>query len=586
MPYTPLPRIVYPEWYGALCNGTNDDAVAINAAITDISATGGTVQFLSKKYYLKSQVNINSHCITLQGNVGLSPYDNNAGVGAGGPQGTQLVCTNGINGIVIQPLVANSQVNYPVIRDLGMQLPTGATSATVGISILGCLLPKINNVRLTHFSTGIYLQGTNGANADSYIDNCYITSIGVTVNPVIGIDIASASHIQNESVYISRTITAHGSYSGVCYGYYLHGNCIADTNFDACEGDGCTIGFYVDGSAGIDAGLGADIHFRECAADGCITAGFKINNVTTDGMIDIDGGWAAEASNLVWIVNSQAVTVRGMQLYGGTNGIYFQSNSAGQAIGNVLRYQTGNMLTADGSNGVAFIGNKAFRKTAGSPTFIALINNAIRCVIMGNSVDPSCPAGSFGFGIDATIGSDYTEIIGNDMATIQCTTPYSLNLSSNIHIVWLDSAGTTISGGGGTVGPTVSAYQSTAQSIPNATWTNINLQTVNWDTNSGFASSTYTIPTTGYYQINANVALSTSAAGEFVVGLIKNGVNTAYGFDLQTTTLHNNANAVSAVLHCTSGDTLNVGIFQNTGAAQNTVNGAVWTRFDATYIRG
>ena len=53
-------------------------------------------------------------------------------------------------------------------------------------------------------------------------------------------------------------------------------------------------------------------------------------------------------------------------------------------------------------------------------------------------------------------------------------------------------------------GPAFSAYQSTQQTgISSATFTKVNFQTEEFDTNSNFASSTFTPTIAGYYQINS-----------------------------------------------------------------------------------
>ena len=75
---------------------------------------------------------------------------------------------------------------------------------------------------------------------------------------------------------------------------------------------------------------------------------------------------------------------------------------------------------------------------------------------------------------------------------------------------------------------TPSAYMKlgTDQTISNTTWTKVNLNQSNWDTDSGFDSSNYkyTIPTTGKYQINYSAYISGIDEGEYCQARIyKNG---------------------------------------------------------------
>lgn len=62
------------------------------------------------------------------------------------------------------------------------------------------------------------------------------------------------------------------------------------------------------------------------------------------------------------------------------------------------------------------------------------------------------------------------------------------------------------------------------QSIPASTDTRINLSTEDFDTNSEYASSTFTPTRSGYYQVNANVRINSLASGKsFQIWLYKNG---------------------------------------------------------------
>ena len=74
-----------------------------------------------------------------------------------------------------------------------------------------------------------------------------------------------------------------------------------------------------------------------------------------------------------------------------------------------------------------------------------------------------------------------------------------------------------------TIGPAFSAYNSGYQTIATATWTKINCDTENFDTNNNFASSRFTPTVAGYYQFNATVLSSSSATGFVGVSIYKNG---------------------------------------------------------------
>lgn len=88
--------------------------------------------------------------------------------------------------------------------------------------------------------------------------------------------------------------------------------------------------------------------------------------------------------------------------------------------------------------------------------------------------------------------------------------------------------------------PAFSAQSATTQAISNTTYTKVTLGTENFDTNSNFASSTFTPTVAGYYQINAGIFYNTSAvAGLGQILIYKNG-----------SAVNNTVNNMSAAGYC------------------------------------
>jgi len=81
--------------------------------------------------------------------------------------------------------------------------------------------------------------------------------------------------------------------------------------------------------------------------------------------------------------------------------------------------------------------------------------------------------------------------------------------------------GATWASVGGGLAPAFSAYASGPTSLSNATWTKVLFATENFDTNSNFASSTFTPTVAGYYQINSNILFS--ATNGYRIAIYKNG---------------------------------------------------------------
>ena len=78
--------------------------------------------------------------------------------------------------------------------------------------------------------------------------------------------------------------------------------------------------------------------------------------------------------------------------------------------------------------------------------------------------------------------------------------------------------------------PAFSVYQNADQSITANTWTKLNFQVENFDTNNNFASNRFTPTVAGYYQINLNCSMASTTATQFMfINPFKNGSSYVVG---------------------------------------------------------
>lgn len=99
-------------------------------------------------------------------------------------------------------------------------------------------------------------------------------------------------------------------------------------------------------------------------------------------------------------------------------------------------------------------------------------------------------------------------------------------------------------------GPAFSAYQSSAQSVTAATYTKVNLQTEEFDTDNCFDNATnYRFQPTvaGYYQFDASVSSATT--NQVMPVLYKNGVASKYGATTPTASSIGNIGSVSGLIY-------------------------------------
>ena len=150
----------------------------------------------------------------------------------------------------------------------------------------------------------------------------------------------------------------------------------------------------------------------------------------------------------------------------------------------------------------------------------------------------------------------------------------TINLpDSNGTIVTSATAGVPIGG------PAFSAYQSTLQSTSSGVTTKILFQTEEFDTNSNFASSTFTPTVAGYYQVTGGVVYAGSTAA-VVPFIYKNGAVYKRGTNPPTS----GGAAMSALVYC-NGTTDYVEFYSVSFATQNTSVGIELTYFQAAMVR-
>lgn len=135
--------------------------------------------------------------------------------------------------------------------------------------------------------------------------------------------------------------------------------------------------------------------------------------------------------------------------------------------------------------------------------------------------------------------------------------------------------------------PAFSAYNATAQSIPNATWTKLSFSIEEFDTASAFDATTnyrFTPQVAGYYQVNGCVSVA-SGTGIHFVQIYKNGVGYKQGGVTATNAAANGAHASVLVYLNGSTDYVELYAYQSSGGALNTNNVGNNTYFQAHLLR-
>lgn len=163
-----------------------------------------------------------------------------------------------------------------------------------------------------------------------------------------------------------------------------------------------------------------------------------------------------------------------------------------------------------------------------------------------------------------------------------------ITTADNSGILQLQSGGVTVATISSTgvqtnVGaPAFSAYQSSAQTVPSAAYTKIQLQTEEFDTNNNFDSTTnyrFTPTVAGYYQVNGAFGVGTTAT-QLVAYIYKNGSV----FKVGQSAAIGSASSISAIVYC-NGSTDYLEFYCYVAAGQALIATSGSTYFQAAMVR-
>jgi phosphohistidine swiveling domain-containing protein len=182
---------------------------------------------------------------------------------------------------------------------------------------------------------------------------------------------------------------------------------------------------------------------------------------------------------------------------------------------------------------------------------------------------------------------------GNTSGSVTISSPA---VSGTTTLTLPTTSGTVITTGstfGGT-GPAFSAYSNATQSISQATFTKVAINTEIFDTNSNFDSTTnyrFTPTVAGYYQVNGTVRLTGTTGAEFISALYKNGSVYSRGSNITSTanTLGVSQLTFNEIVYLNgSTDYIELYGYVNAASGQQLVYNAadVTSRFSASMIRG
>jgi parallel beta-helix repeat protein len=344
---------VYPEWFGAVKDGSTNDLVAFQKALSFLQNTGGIIELQAGTYAIADELAIGYNRITIQG--------------AGNNVSWVKVTGTNKNGIKING-VSGTPIRNVMLRDFSIILGTVATSTSFGLNLNYTAFAIVERMQVQDFLYGVRMIGAG---------NTQLTKVGSTytgaTNGFIGF------------VIYGGTTAADGNPSSIlrdCYssgvsgltgqiGFKVYGVYMSDVQFDTCETALTNYGYSLDYASAPNYNV--DIIIRNPIVDRYFTQGILVTGLASNGTLSILGGYSnpdttgATAQNIylsacngpvlieghefmcptnyayttgLYAINSQNVIVNGNSFNENLYGIEMTSVGYSQIIGNVFNNAT------------------------------------------------------------------------------------------------------------------------------------------------------------------------------------------------------------------------------------------------------
>ena len=414
VPYSTVSQTCYPEWFGAVRNGSTSDLPAFNMAVYFLKDVTGVIQLMPGTYAIDNVWNIGYHQIAVQGAGNNISFIKSTGTNANG------ISVTGTSG---------SHIRNVMLRDFSLILGTAATSYCFGLQLTFTAFAIVERMQVQNFLYGVRLEGAT---------NSQLTKVGATytgaTNGFIGFLLyggASGATSANASSILKDCYASGVGGLSAQEGFRIYGSYMSDLQLDTCETALTNYGFNIDYSAA--PSFNVDIIIRNPIIDRYYTQGIICQGLPSNGILQIVGGYSnpettgSAAQNMYFANCVGSITITNHEFMALTNAIYTSGLYATGCSGLSISNNTFSMLDKGVqlvSSGYSVIGGNIFK--GGNPSSFSYMVSVIggaRIMVNGNSFDGATQ----GVYIDAT--SSGCGIVGNTAKTTTVATRFT-NLGS------------------------------------------------------------------------------------------------------------------------------------------------------------
>lgn len=356
---------VYPQWFGAVPDGTTDCSDALNFSLASIAVEGGTVSLPTGDYACADIININGSSITLKGN------------------NSSIICDAAQFGFEVDG-TSSTQIENILIEDLKFfQLDTASVSG----SQQAIQFNHVNKVRVKNCYVQDWAVGFkfNSNCQHIWVEDCYFDNIGEGGVGGIAIYVEGedgAVGFSNDHVHILNNYV-----NGCIYGcevkfvnsFVISGNIVENTTGDKYA----ILGIKDTGSGTEDRshrGIISDNIVRNCTGEGIFAKG--INIIVADNYVENTSnlGFHLAGANMVMTGNI------GFECYAAASIVYDSDATVGAGS-----------LSADVDSAKMIIANNLFMRVLGTDPGMSF-NACSDSLISGNIIQDYKGTGGNAYG--------------------------------------------------------------------------------------------------------------------------------------------------------------------------------------------
>lgn len=298
---------VYPEWWGAVADGTTDDRTAINLAFNSL-VNGGEVNFGAKTYGISNYIGFTATSLN---------YTRKLTVRGAGLGKTIIQCNHASNhGLVVSGYSITNRLPYPEIY--GITITRGSSylpgTGGVGLTLNYTSMAKVENIQCFEYTMGVDMRGA----PNTIMDNVQV-NMSQGSSQFTGFNLYCNDTIGNvSSVLTNCWAAAVGTSAANNVGFKIYGDTPMDiTLVNPSTAGGLAYGiFWYGGSTGT-VGYNSDNHIINPILDAFSLYGIDIEANDSAGAITILGGWinaGAASAQCIRTKDSRNISAIGTQL--------------------------------------------------------------------------------------------------------------------------------------------------------------------------------------------------------------------------------------------------------------------------------